>query len=115
MFTLLSGNVPFNAPSDQQVLAKVREGIARYNGPEWGGVSEGAKHLVKKLLTRNPKERINAQQALEHDWIKLHAPGATADLQDDLVERLNGFRRKNKLKQVALTVVASEMDESQIR
>jgi len=114
MYALLSGSVPFNGNSDSEVLKKVREGIVRY-GSEWSRVSEDAKSLVKNLLTRNPKDRCTAQEALEHDWIKLHAPRATNKLQDDLVDSLSAFRRKNRLKQAALSIVASEIDDEQIR
>lgn len=115
MFTLLTGNVPFNGPSDNEVLAKVRQGIVRYNQSAWNSVSEDALALVKKFLTRNPKERFTTAQALEHDWIKNLAPRALPVLQEDIVDRIRVFRRKNQLKQAALSIVANEMDDEQIR
>jgi len=116
MFALLSGNVPFNGPSDHVVLCKVRAGVVRYNAPEWSRVSQRGKELVRSLLTRNPKERITAGAALEDEWIKHLAPGVTAaDVEEGIVERLGAFRRKNSLKQAALTIVASELNEAQIR
>lgn len=114
MYALLCGAVPFNGKSDQEVLNKVREGCVKY-GSEWGRVSADAKALVRKLLTRNPKERCTAQEALDHDWIKLHAPRAANKLQDGLVDSLGTFRRKNRLKQAALSIVASEINNDQIR
>lgn len=115
MFTLLSGNVPFHGPSDAQVLAKVREGIVRYNQKAWRTVSPDAVSLVKKLLTRNVKERYTARQALDHNWIKGHAPTATAGLEGELLQNLQAFRNKNRLKQAALALVANEIDDDKIR
>mmetsp|Transcript_124607 Transcript_124607/g.360431 ORF Transcript_124607/g.360431 Transcript_124607/m.360431 type:complete len:544 (-) Transcript_124607:185-1816(-) len=114
MYALLSGNVPFNGPSNSAVLAKVREGIVRYRAPEWANVSRLARDLAEGLLKRNPRERMTASAALDHEWIKHLAPGGKAELQDGLVERLDDFRRKNKLKQAALTIVANELSEKQI-
>lgn len=115
MFTLLTGNVPFCGNSDAETLSMVREGIVRYTQDAWRKVSEDALYLVKRLLTRNPKERWSAQQALECDWIKKRAPMAEAVLQNDIIDRLGSFRRKNRLKQAVLTIVANEMDNEQIR
>lgn len=39
--------------------------------PEWRSVSETAKDLVTKLLHPDPKKRLNADEALAHEWIAL--------------------------------------------
>lgn len=36
---------------------------------DWEGVSNGAKNLIRKMLTLNPKKRITAQDALQDLWI----------------------------------------------
>lgn len=38
------------------------------NSPAWETVSTQAKDFIKKLLTLDEKARMNADQALEHDW-----------------------------------------------
>jgi len=35
----------------------------------WKVISAECKDFVKKLLTKNPKERINTKNALLHPWI----------------------------------------------
>lgn len=115
MFTLLSGGVPFTGASDTEVLAKVQRGIVRYQKDTWRYVSDDAHNLLRKLLTRNAKDRINSEDALSHDWIRFHAPRAEAKLQDSLVGSLRNFWRLNQLKRAALTVIASEMNDGQIR
>merc|ERR1740121_1984105 len=67
------------------------------------------------MLTRNFRERISSEDALNHDWIKCHAPTAVAQLQDCLARDLHSFLTQNKLKQAALTIIAGEMDDDQIR
>jgi serine/threonine protein kinase len=34
------------------------------------GISEQALDLLKKILTKNPFERISLGQVLEHEWFK---------------------------------------------
>jgi len=35
----------------------------------WDGVSEDAKELIGKMLTRKQDERISAEEALKHKWL----------------------------------------------
>mmetsp|Transcript_17176 Transcript_17176/g.36938 ORF Transcript_17176/g.36938 Transcript_17176/m.36938 type:complete len:571 (+) Transcript_17176:617-2329(+) len=115
MYTLLCGKVPFTGPSDAQVLAKVRQGIVRFKDPAWKQVSEEALSLVKALLSRNPKDRISATDALDHEWIRSCAARAEPRLQDGLVEQIGRFRRTNRLKQAVLELVANDMKDDKIR
>lgn len=39
-------------------------------GHEWSGISEGARHLVRSLLTLRPDKRLTVEQALKHPWIQ---------------------------------------------
>ena len=39
-------------------------------GADWKNISEESKDLVKKMLTYDPNERITAEHALNHLWIK---------------------------------------------
>lgn len=40
---------------------------------EWSGISNEAKNLIRKLLTYDPKQRINAKEALNDIWITTYA------------------------------------------
>lgn len=35
----------------------------------WGEISEQAKDLIRKCLTKDPSIRIDPQDALQHEWI----------------------------------------------
>jgi len=118
MYILLCGYPPFYGRSDQEVLAKVRKGVVSFEDKEWKDVSGDAKHLIRMLLKMQPRERITAEQALSHEWIKNTAPRAgDASLRGNtaLVDNLRNFRLQNKLKKAALHVIAGQLDESQIR
>jgi len=40
----------------------------------WDDVSDLAKDFIRHLLVKNPEERFNADQSLEHTWITSTAP-----------------------------------------
>ena len=52
MYILLSGEPPFNAPTDQQVIEQIKVGDYSMEGEQWEHVSEEAKNLLSQLLTR---------------------------------------------------------------
>lgn len=39
--------------------------------PEWNEISGDAKDLIRKMLITDPEKRISAQDALQHEWIKM--------------------------------------------
>ena len=57
---------------DQEVLfGQILTGYFEYRSPYWDSVSESAKHLIQQLINVNVDKRLFAQEALEHDWIKV--------------------------------------------
>lgn len=41
-----------------------------FPSPYWDDISQDAKDLIKSLLVRDPKKRPDADQLLEHPWIR---------------------------------------------
>ena len=70
LYILLSGKPPFGGENDKEILDNVRTGIFSMSGNEWSLVSSEAKDLVKQMLTFDPVQRISAEEALNHLWIK---------------------------------------------
>lgn len=118
MYILLCGYPPFHGRNDHEVLTKVRKGTFFFQDKDWARVSTDAKNLIRTLLRLNPKERLTAEEALNHDWIQVTAPktnhGALKS-NPRLVDNLRTFRSENKLKKAALQIIAGQLDESQIR
>lgn len=55
----------------QEVIAKNKEGIVKFNECHWDHVSPEAKDLVMKMTAICPEERISAKEALMHPWFTL--------------------------------------------
>jgi calcium-dependent protein kinase len=116
MFVLLSGFPPFFGQTDQEVLAKVKQGHLSFSGKEWKGISDDAKDLVRMLVKMDPKDRLNAEQALNHSWIQNCAPQASnVSLPTSFVPKLRRFRCRSKFAKAALHVIASQLNEGQIK
>ncbi|KAF0889588.1 hypothetical protein E2562_028679 [Oryza meyeriana var. granulata] len=64
IYILLCGVPPFWAETKQEVFEKVLHGTLDFEADPWRNVSEGAKDLLRKVLVRDPKERLTAHQLL---------------------------------------------------
>lgn len=116
MYILLCGSPPFYGQNDQEVLAMVKKGELIFNSRDWKGVSKDAKELVRMLVKMDPKERLSAEKSLNHSWIKNCAPKASdLALPDNFVAKLRRFRCRNKFAKAALHVIASQLNEIQIK
>jgi serine/threonine protein kinase len=64
MYVLLAGSFPF---SERTLMTM---DYSKYNIKTgiWTNISPAAKDLVSKLLTIDPRKRLTARQALDHDW-----------------------------------------------
>ena len=69
MYILLCGYPPFYGDDNNEILAMVQKGKFDYDGEEWDDVSNDAKDLINKLITK-PERRLTAEEALQHRWIR---------------------------------------------
>lgn len=71
LYALLSGgSLPFRGDSDESVfraILEVEPDVER--GEAWRGVSDEAKDLLMRMLTKDPALRITADEILEHPWL----------------------------------------------
>lgn len=68
MYFLLVGFPPFFALSDTEVFEQILSGDYSFEFSEFENVSDSAKDLIKKLLEINPKKRLSAKEALDHEF-----------------------------------------------
>jgi len=118
MYVLLCGYPPFYAANDRAVLQKVMKGQFEFKPRDWSGISREARSLISHLITLDVDARYTAQQALKDPWIDKKAPGASKESLNSsskFVGNLRAYRSNNKLKKMALAVIAQEMNEKQIK
>jgi calcium-dependent protein kinase len=114
MYILLCGYPPFYGDTDPEIFASVRAGRYDFNSEEWGTVSAEAKDLISRLLLVDPSKRLTAEQVLAHPWLSGGAPSSDIQLSRNIFTSLKRFTGHNKLKKVALGLIADEMTESEI-
>jgi len=108
VYILLGGYSPFDEESQDLLLCKIRDGEYEFHAEYWDPVSNDAKDFIRGLLTVNPRERITAEQALDHKWMKCSGAALErADLNANLTA-LQRFNAKRKFKAAVKTVIATQ-------
>jgi serine/threonine protein kinase len=65
------------------------------NEKEWAHISPEAKDFVQKLLIKNPKDRLTAEEGLKHPWFKDRFEYGKLD--SNVIESLRNFRGNTSL------------------
>ena len=82
LFRLLSGEVPFEGATPQEVLDAVRGPLdAAFSHPVWWNASQEAIDLVSHLLHKDPAARMRVEEVLSHEWMVKHAEGTARPLE----------------------------------
>ncbi len=65
----MTGGSPFYSESYTEVLRKNQQCEINFRFREYGHrISPPAVDLMKKMLIKDPKQRISSQEALDHEW-----------------------------------------------
>ncbi|KAF9100898.1 hypothetical protein BGX29_006154 [Mortierella sp. GBA35] len=70
LYALLTGHLPFDDENIRQLLSKVKAG--KFYMPT--DISPGARDLISRMLTINPKRRITMQGVMMHPWFRMVNP-----------------------------------------
>ncbi|KAK1429295.1 hypothetical protein QVD17_11501 [Tagetes erecta] len=114
LYILLCGVPPFWGESENEIFEEVLRGKLDFSSDPWPSISESAKDLVTKMLIRNPRKRISAHEVLCHPWVNEDGVAPDKPLDSAVLTRLTQFSAMNKLKKMALRVIASKLSEEEI-
>ncbi|CAM6108663.1 unnamed protein product [Calypogeia fissa] len=114
LYILLSGVPPFWAETEQGIFEQVLRGDLDFMSEPWPSISESAKDLIRKMLHPNPKRRVKAHQVLTHPWIQEEGVAPDKPIDPAVQSRLKQFSAMNKLKKMALRVIAESLSEEEI-
>jgi len=115
LYAMLSGHAPFQGKNEHEIFQKVKRGSFSLSGHIWQAVSSSAKDLICQLIAMNPQERITAERALQHTWIRREKPASQKVIEQHLARRLLTFRVRNKLERAVLKIVAHHLHEDKVR
>ena len=80
-FVLLTGTAPFEGQTEKQLFEEILNkelDVRRQQSEPWPQLSPGAKDFVARLLERDPRRRLTAEQALKHPWLSEDTAAAEA-------------------------------------
>lgn len=103
-YILLCGYEPFFDDNEAEMFKKIIKVDYEFDPQWWSEVSENAKDLIRKLLSRDPKQRLTAAQALAHPWVRGSA--AKSNHMEEAQSQLKKFNARRKLKVCTDVVLA---------
>ncbi|XP_055818931.1 calcium-dependent protein kinase 26-like [Solanum dulcamara] len=114
IYILLSGVPPFWGESEEEIFDEVLHGDIDFDLDPWPKISQGAKDLVRRMLVRDPKKRLTAHEVLCHPWVQIDGVAPDKPLDSAIFTRLTQFSAMNKLKKMAIRVIAERLSEEEI-
>ncbi|XP_022766925.1 calcium-dependent protein kinase 1-like [Durio zibethinus] len=114
IYILLSGVPPFWGETEKEIFDEVLHGDLDFTSDPWPSISESAKDLVTKLLVRDAKKRITAYEVLSHPWVQVDGVAPDKPLDSAVLSRMKQFSAMDKLKKMALRVIAQRLSEEEI-
>ncbi|CAI0435493.1 unnamed protein product [Linum tenue] len=115
LYILLSGFPPFWAETEKGIFDAILETNLDLQSTPWPKISDSAKDLISKMLARDPRKRITAAQALEHPWLKVGGDASDKPIDSAVLSRMKQLRAMNKMKKLALKVIAENLSEEEIK
>ncbi|CAL5348270.1 unnamed protein product [Camellia sinensis] len=105
--------------TDKGIFRQIIKGKLDFESDPWPNISESAKDLIQKMLCRDPKKRITAHEVLcksnlGHPRIVDDSIAADKPPDSAVLLRLKQFPAMNKLKKMALHVIAERLLEEEI-
>jgi serine/threonine protein kinase len=96
MYLLMCGELPFNGKTEAILEKAVRRGNYGFWAAPWEVANESAKALIRGLLRYNDKERLSAEEALQHLYFRRDTELPVGEL-ESLARRLHAFSHKSPL------------------
>ncbi|ORM40879.1 Calcium-dependent protein kinase 2 [Babesia sp. Xinjiang] len=111
---------PFQADTDVTTLFKVVNEDVNWTDPRYKLLSPDAYDLLRKLLVKEPTERISTSEALNHPWLRraifevTNIPMTVEDA-TGVLDSLTAFYRCPVLKQLALSIMARQTRDEELQ
>eukprot|EP00270_Netrium_digitus_P003604 TRINITY_DN1422_c0_g1_i2.p1 TRINITY_DN1422_c0_g1~~TRINITY_DN1422_c0_g1_i2.p1 ORF type:complete len:518 (+),score=149.17 TRINITY_DN1422_c0_g1_i2:41-1594(+) len=116
IFALLCGYAPFGhkCKTKEDMWAEIFHKDVNFNMRPWPGISECAKDLIRKMLTKDPKKRPTAHEVLCHPWLADPNAPRSEPLPPVVASRLKQFSGMVKFKKMVMQLIATNLSEDEI-
>eukprot|EP00191_Tetraselmis_sp_GSL018_P003666 CAMPEP_0177621010 /NCGR_PEP_ID=MMETSP0419_2-20121207/27298_1 /TAXON_ID=582737 /ORGANISM="Tetraselmis sp., Strain GSL018" /LENGTH=488 /DNA_ID=CAMNT_0019120781 /DNA_START=215 /DNA_END=1678 /DNA_ORIENTATION=- len=109
-YVLLCGGPPFWGETDEELFDSIIDDPLDLETDPWPDVSESAKDLLRRLLTKDGRLRLSASQALSHPWVREGGAAPQIPLCYDIVNSLHQFSKQSALKRLFFKNFAQNWD-----
>ena len=113
LYVLLSGEPPFNGPSDGAIYSKIKKMKFDFPAHKWNNISSEAKDLLAHMLV-SENERYSASQVLSHPWFEIAKKRTNIEQLDFSSKFFKEYQQTNQLKKLVLILIASRLQENEI-
>jgi len=117
-YILLCGEPPFYGKSNNEIFKKIIHNEINFNvNGKWKNISNDAKNFVKLCLSKDPKIRPNANEALTHSWFKKIFEKIHSELyiHQNILINLKNFKPCLKFKKLVIKYLISNMGHKEIK
>lgn len=119
VYMILSGSPPFPGQNDQEIISRIKSTEVSFEGPRWIGISKDAKDYISMLLTRDPRKRPTAAEAMDHAWLRRMVVDENAESSDneidlEVLKNIQQFSRQNAIRRAALGMIAMSLTQSDV-
>ena len=112
LYIFLSGDPPFNGPSDSVIYGKIAKMKFTFPEKKWSSISNEAKDLINHMIVPE-KERYTAEQVLAHPWFKNASNAPISSLNFDSSFFID-FIHGSQVKKMSLLFIATRLNENEI-
>ena len=114
MYILLTGEPPFSGDTTQAIFHNVLKGTLKMS--KLRHISDDAKALLQRMLTRDVKMRITAVEAVNHPWLASNGVGlSTKPLDLSILQSLKRFDAASKFRKLALMYMSTQLSKDDLK
>lgn len=117
-YMLLSSQMPFYGRKRRHIVEQIMKGEFQFKGRRWKRVSAQSREFIRDLLVVDPEERLDAESALRASWLNKRFNATLRNPYEEELESAKqsilNFKDYNKLKKVALMVIAHKSTSDEI-
>ncbi|KAK1277026.1 CDPK-related kinase 5 [Acorus gramineus] len=107
-YILLCGSRPFWARTESGIFRAVLKADPSFDEPPWPSLTTEAKDFVKRLLSKDPRRRMTAAQALSHPWIRNYND-IKVPLDISIFRLMKAYIRSSSLRKAALRALSKTL------
>ena len=119
MYILLSAELPFYSEKSVELEEFIKNRKLNFSEKLWTNITGEAKHLITKMICKNPDNRPSAKECL-NNWffdkhiIRLHSMNSNEEISNNIIFELNSFSIMSRYINRIIALAVEYMSNQQI-